>query len=90
MKNYFLRGNKVWTKAGSDEGGNWEDEPTVFINIHGKLACGKCREILGDLTNEHIESNSEYHSCGLEEQNEDEKKFSEYVAAKMAGELDGD
>lgn len=66
MKNYFLRGNRIWCKAGNDEGGNWKDEPTVFIQIHGKLACGKCREILGKLTDSHIESNSEYHACSIE------------------------
>lgn len=65
MKDYFLRGNKVYTRAGKDEGGCWQAEPTVFINIHGKLACGRCREILGELTDEHINSNSEYHGCGI-------------------------
>jgi hypothetical protein len=63
MKKYFLKGNQVWFKGGDDKDGTYRPAPTVFIQIKGELACGKCKERLGPLTDDGIENNSEYHSC---------------------------
>jgi hypothetical protein len=56
----------VWAKAGSDEAGNWEDEPMQLVSKDCKtIQCKNCQEELGELSDENILHQSEYHSCAI-------------------------
>jgi hypothetical protein len=56
----------VCTMPGSDEAGSWGIGQCSFVSKDGRtLTCPNCWEELGELSDENVEHQSEYHSCAV-------------------------